>query len=202
MHLSNVAVAVGALLSSSSFDASGISAAAAAVDGWHWHSCWVGQGDGVMMDGHFWHWHGCCVGQGSLGGHLNGIGHFRGCWHSRIGHVVVVVVIAVDWPNSYVEKMFNYLKVNFLTIGRQISIELLAIGTSEQRGGWVNPHGRKQVEMLLGGVGIYELSRVMRIQFKNKELIVGKERKRIKKNIGKIYKVIVHNPIQKGKAHR
>jgi hypothetical protein len=65
----------------------------------------------------------------------------------------------------------------------------------------VKPHGRKQVEMLLGGVGIYELSRVMRIQFKNNELIVGKERKRIKKNIGN-YKMNAHNPIQRGKAHR
>jgi hypothetical protein len=33
------------------------------------------------------------------------------------------------------KKMFNYLKVNFRTIGRQISIELLAIGISEQSGG-------------------------------------------------------------------
>jgi hypothetical protein len=70
-----------------------------------------------MMDGHFSHWHGSgdgglMVGQGGgwvhgmAFGHLLVRGQLSGGGHFRHGIMTgqVVVVIAVDWPNSYVEK--------------------------------------------------------------------------------------------------
>jgi hypothetical protein len=64
----------------------------------------------------------------------------------------------------------------------------------------VNPHGRKQVEILLDGVGMWESSRVIFMHSKNMEFMGEMERKRMKKIIANFYKMIPHDPIQKGKA--
>jgi hypothetical protein len=52
----------------------------------------------------------------------------------------------------------------------------------------------------LDGVGMWELSRVIFMHSKNTEFIGEMERKRMKKIIAKFYKMILHDPIQKGKA--